>query len=135
MKTALKVGIPLVVVAVVVIVVISAIATPGKAKVKEKFPSAEVRAVSQRQIDDLPPASQVIEVTNRLGKPQRTEEPGLASENPQRVYLYYPVKGAEKSQLWELAFARGERRLKETGRCPVAVVLERGGDCSKPPSR
>ncbi len=135
MKRALKIGVPLVVVAVVVIVVIGAIAGGGNKKPPSATrPPDGARAVSRRQIEELPPASQRILVTNRFGRPERVEEPGLASENPQLEYLYYPVKGAE-SELWELAFERGTDLLTETNRCAVAVVVERGGDCSKPPPR
>ena len=135
MKLALKIGVPLVVVAVVAIVVIGVVAGGGKQKPQSATsPPDQARAVSKQQIEQLPTASQQIVVTNRFGRPERVEEPGLASENPQRVYLYYPVKGAE-SELWELAFERGANRLTDTTRCPVAVVVERGGDCSKPPPR
>ncbi len=135
MKRALKIGVPLVVVAVVAIAVITAIAGSGNKKPPSATrPPDPARALSKRQIEDLPPASQQILVTNRFGKPARVEEPGRASENPQLVYLYYPVKGAE-SELWELAFEQGPDRLTDTERCTAAVVVERGGDCSKPPPR
>ena len=134
MRRALKIGIPLAVVAVAVVAVIGVVVAGGGSKKPQRAPQPPdpARALSKRQIEQLPTASPQIVVTNRFGKPARVEEPGLASENPQRLYLYYPVKGAE-SELWELAFERGTERLTDTNRCPAAVVVDRGGDCSKPP--
>ena len=140
MRTALKVGIPFVALAVVVIAVVVVVGMGGGGKKKAPSPSADwptdkVRAVSRREVEALPPASDVLQVTNRLGKPERFEEPPLASETPQARYAYYPVKGAEGSQLWEITFEGKSRfRLKGTDRCALSVVLaEGGGACSHSP--
>jgi hypothetical protein len=139
MRTALKVGVPLVAVAVIVIAVIVVVGMSGgggkKAPPSADWPSDEVRAVSKREIEALPPAIEVVQVTNRLGKPERFEEPPLASEIPQARYAYYPVKGAEVSELWELTFEGKSRlRLMGTDRCAATVVqAEGGGACSHTP--
>ena len=135
MRRALKIGVPLVVLAVAVVAVVIVVAGSASKKPPSAMPPPDrARALSRRQIEQLPSAAQQIVVTNRFGKPARVEEPGLASENPQRLYLYYPVKGAE-SEVWELAFERGAERLTATNRCPLAIVVESGGDCTKPPPR
>ena len=140
MRTALKVAIPVVAVAVVVIAVVVVVGMSGGGKKKAPsasadWPTEEVRAVSRREVETLPPASDVLQVTNRLGKPERFEEPPLASEIPQARYAYYRVKGAEGSQLWELTFEGKSRfRLKRTDRCALNMVLaEGGGACSHAP--
>lgn len=136
-STALKVGIPVAVVAVVVVGVILLLAGGGGAGQKQpprEDTFREVRPVSERQIRAIPLASEPIQVTNRIGPPRRTEEARRGSDIPQRQYFYYPVKGGERSQLWELTFEN--ERLAGFARCSIAVVVERGGGaCSEPPSR
>ena len=134
---ALKVGGPLVVVvAIVVIVVVVVVTSGGGAKQQQRKGGEwawEVRPVTEEQIRQLLPASEPIQVTSRLGKPLRTEEAQLATEVPQQRYFYYPVAGAEGSQVWELAFE--EERLSGSERCSLSAVRERGGGACSQPSR
>jgi hypothetical protein len=136
-KTAKVVGPLVVLVAIVVIVVVVVVTSGGGAKKQQRSGGEwtwEVRPVTERQIRQLPPASEPIQVTNRLGKPLRTEEAQLGTEVPQQRYFYYPVAGAEGSRVWELAFE--DQRLSGSERCSVAKVRERGGGaCSQPPRR
>jgi hypothetical protein len=138
-----KIGAPLALGVVIVVAAVIILMSSGggggggkKADPSADWPSDEVRPASRAQIEALPPASEVIQVTNRLGKPERYEEPRLASEVPQRRYAYYSVKGSGDRDVWEIAFEGARPRLIGVERCEWSLVLERGGGaCSEPEER
>ena len=133
MSKALKIGVPVAIVVAIAVVAFLFLSAPTGQKEAPPTASPGLQGVTRAQIEGIPPASRTIQVTNLLGSPERSEEARLASEVPLRTYLYYPVQGSERSQVWELAFEEG--RLAETDRCASRVLIEEGGGACSQPSR